>query len=58
MDEALIRLVSLWDDVDNAAARVETSLPFQMSEAIARLEETRKVFRIALQSYAMSRNKP
>lgn len=45
-------LFDAWDEVFNAAQRVETALPFQMSEAIASLEAARKNMRAVLQSWA------
>lgn len=45
-------VLDAWDEMFNAAQRVETALPFQMSEAIASLEAARKNMSTVLQSWA------
>lgn len=40
-EEALIKLMRAWDDMDNAAANILTALPHQMTERAAALNEQR-----------------
>lgn len=54
MSETMEKLLRLWDDVDSAAQRVLTALPHQMTEAAARLDEQRRLFRTALTAAALS----
>jgi hypothetical protein len=50
-------LLRSWDDVDNAAQRVATSLPSQMTEAADRLERARIAHRDILQRAVMAIHK-
>lgn len=54
MNEELAEVLKAWDNMENASQRVETSLPFQMSAAIAELELARKIMRNVLQRYTLS----
>lgn len=49
----LDELLEAWDRLDNAGQRVETSLPFQMSDAIRELETARMNMRASIQRFAL-----
>lgn len=51
-------LLHAWDEMDNAAARVSTSLPAQMTEAAARLERVRLETRAVVQRVALALSAP
>lgn len=57
MTAELETLLSKWDDLDNAARRLLTSLPWQMTGAAAAMEVQQHEFRLALHEYAMSQLK-
>ncbi len=46
--EAFKSLLEAWDEMDRAANRMITALPFQMTEAAERLEAARKAMREAI----------
>lgn len=46
-------LLDAWDDLENACQRAETSLPIQMSAAIAGLEAARLNMREVIQRHAL-----
>lgn len=50
-------LLEAWDRMHSASQRVETSLPFQMSGAIAELEKARLHMRTSIQRLALLRSK-
>jgi len=54
MNASIELLLALWDDLDKAAQRVLTSQPWQMTEAAIRLEEQRRLFREAINTYVLS----
>jgi hypothetical protein len=47
---AYAEICKAWDDLDQAAQRIVTALPFQMTEASERLDEARKRMRQAIQT--------
>lgn len=46
----IMLLAAAWDRMDNAAQRVTTSLPFQITEAVATLDHERLAMRAVVQS--------
>lgn len=50
-DSDAIRLMVAWDNLEVAAQKVETSLPWQMSDAIRELEAARLRMREVLQEF-------
>lgn len=61
MQEDFSKLLQAWDELDQAANRIVTALPFQMTEAAERLEVARKGMREAIyQTFAgpQSASKP
>lgn len=57
MDERLAELLTVFDDLDNAAQRMLVALPDQMTEAAHNLDEARLRMRIAIQLYSLYRPK-
>lgn len=57
MDERLAELISVFDDLDNAAQRMLVALPDQMSEAAHNLDVARLRMRAAIQIYSLYRPK-
>jgi hypothetical protein len=53
----LVALLTAWDEMDNAAQRMETALPSQMSAAVARLEGARLQMRAAIQRFAVQQSR-
>lgn len=49
-DDDLVALMTAWDECDNAAQRVLTSLPSQMTFAAAALDSARQNMRSKLQN--------
>jgi hypothetical protein len=47
-------LLVAWDEMDNAAQRISTSLPDKMSENVARLEKARLATREVVQRVSMA----
>ena len=47
-DEQKIKLMEAWDEMDNAAQRILTAQPFQMTEASSRLDAARQSMRTAV----------
>lgn len=50
--EALLELMSAWDEVDHAAQRVATALPSQISEAVEKLDAARLKMRAQVNQFA------
>lgn len=50
--DRLTVLLNAWDEMDNAAQKMATSLPSQMTAAVDNLEVKRLGMRKALQDYA------
>lgn len=53
MNRTIDEVLGCWDRLDAAAKRVETSLPFQMTGAIAELISARESMRETITVYAM-----
>lgn len=49
--ELFAPVIMAWNDMDNAAQRVLTAQPFQMTEAADRLNKARLALREAIQKY-------
>lgn len=47
-DQKLVKLHETWDEMDNAAQRILTALPYQMTEAAERLDTARLLMRKAI----------
>lgn len=52
--DAMTPLLEAWDEMDNAAQRVLTALPGQMTEAAARLDAARLAMRTVIQRTALT----
>lgn len=50
----LAEVLIAWDNMDNAAQRIATAQPFQMTEAASRLEDCRLAMRKTMQDFAYS----
>lgn len=57
MDERLAELLSVFDDLDNAAQRMLVALPDQMTEAAHNLDMARQRMREAFHVYSLYRPK-
>lgn len=52
--EHIEELLEAWDEMDNAAQRISTSLPDKLSESVARLEKSRLATREVVQRVTMA----
>lgn len=57
MHEDYTKLLQAWDEMDRAANRMITALPFQMTDAAERLDAARKEMREAIYA-TFSKPKP
>lgn len=53
-DVSLIELLDAWESINNAAIRILTAQPHQMTAAAERLETTRLAMQDIIQNYAVS----